>query len=129
MWVVTAPLNYLLYGSEYFTSGELYYGIGDLIVNFIFPLVAIMMFWHYKGATPGKMAFNARIVDARDGSKLSAGQIVGRYFGYIPSFLVVGLGCVWIGWDARKQGWHDKLAGTVVVRPRRTDADPVKFGG
>jgi uncharacterized RDD family membrane protein YckC len=29
------------------------------------------------------------------------------------------LGFIWIGLDARKQGWHDKLAGTVVVRPRR----------
>jgi uncharacterized RDD family membrane protein YckC len=35
----------------------------------------------------------------------------------------------WIAFDRRKQGWHDKLAGTVVVRPKLRGAETVRFGG
>jgi len=41
----------------------------------------------------------------------------------IPFFL----GILWVGIDARKQGWHDKLAGTVVVRPKLRGPQPVHF--
>jgi uncharacterized RDD family membrane protein YckC len=47
---------------------------------------------------------------------LSWGQCIGRYFAYFLSFLGLCLGFMWVGWDERKQGWHDKLAGTLVVR-------------
>jgi uncharacterized RDD family membrane protein YckC len=62
------------------------------------------------------MLLSLRIVDASTGGKMSVGQAIGRYFAYIPSMLVIFLGFFWIGWDSRKQGWHDKLAGTLVVR-------------
>jgi uncharacterized RDD family membrane protein YckC len=42
-----------------------------------------------------------------------------RYAGYFVALLPVGLGILWVAFDARKQGWHDKLAKTVVVRGRR----------
>jgi uncharacterized RDD family membrane protein YckC len=38
------------------------------------------------------------------------------------------LGIIWVAFDPRKQGWHDKLAGTVVVRPKNRGPVPVKFG-
>jgi uncharacterized RDD family membrane protein YckC len=65
------------------------------------------------------MVFKARIVDAESGGPLTTGQSIGRYLGYYVSLLGLGLGFVWVAFDARKQGWHDKLAGTVVIRPRR----------
>jgi uncharacterized RDD family membrane protein YckC len=40
-----------------------------------------------------------------------------RYVGLIISIVVLLLGVIWIAFDSRKQGWHDKIAGTVVVRP------------
>lgn len=40
-----------------------------------------------------------------------------RYVGLIISFAVLFLGVIWVGFDRRKQGWHDKIAATVVVRP------------
>jgi uncharacterized RDD family membrane protein YckC len=43
--------------------------------------------------------------------------LIGRYFAYYLSTILLGLGFLWIIWDPKKQGWHDKLAGTVVVRP------------
>jgi len=90
--------------------------------------VAVLAFWISRQATPGKMLFRARIVDARTGGKPSAGQLIGRYFSYYLSIFGLGLGFLWIGFDPRKQGWHDKLAGTVVVRPGR-GREPVRFTG
>jgi uncharacterized RDD family membrane protein YckC len=78
-------------------------------------LVATILFWRFRGATPGKMLVKARIVDATTFGPPSTGKLIGRFFAYMVSFLVVGLGFIWIAFDRRKQGWHDKLAGTVVV--------------
>jgi uncharacterized RDD family membrane protein YckC len=65
------------------------------------------------------MAFSARIVDAATGERPSNGQLVGRYFAYFVSTIPMGLGLIWVAFDKRKQGWHDKLAGTVVIRLKR----------
>ncbi|MEO8407836.1 MAG: RDD family protein, partial [Oxalobacteraceae bacterium] len=48
--------------------------------------------------------------------------------GYFVSALPFCLGLIWVGLDKRKQGWHDKLAGTVVVRPKKRGTAPVRFG-
>ena len=96
----------------------------DFLLTWAFPAVAVITFWVLKSATPGKMAFSAVIVDARTGGKLSVAQCVGRYFAYIPATLLLLLGLIWVGIDKRKQGWHDKLACTVVIRNKPT---PVVF--
>jgi len=54
--------------------------------------------------------------------------MIGRYFAYFISTIPLCLGFLWITFDRKKQGWHDKLAGTVVVRTLRRGAEPVKFG-
>jgi uncharacterized RDD family membrane protein YckC len=86
-----------------------------------------VLFWVYRQATPGKIAIDARIVDATTGEKPSTGQLIGRYLGYYVSTIPLLLGFVWVAFDPRKQGWHDKLAGTVVVRPKHRGPTPVKF--
>ena len=75
----------------------------------------IIGFWIYRSATPGKMLFNAHIVDAKTYRPASTGRLVVRYLGYFVSSFFFGLGFLWIAFDKRKQGWHDKLAGTVVI--------------
>jgi uncharacterized RDD family membrane protein YckC len=72
----------------------------------------------YRQATPGKMAIGARVVDATTGGAPSTRQLVIRYLGYYVSTIPLLLGLIWVAFDPRKQGWHDKLAGTVVVRPK-----------
>ena len=57
----------------------------------------------------------AKIVDAETGGKPSNGMLVARYFAYIVSMLPLMLGFIWIGIDRRKQGFHDKIAGTMVI--------------
>jgi uncharacterized RDD family membrane protein YckC len=64
------------------------------------------------------MLIGAEVVDAQTGAALSVRQSIGRYFGYYVSILPLLLGLAWVAFDPRKQGWHDKLAGTVVVRAR-----------
>jgi len=115
---ITLPLLYWIYGRDYFDSTGLIQGPLDFLISYIAPAVAIIVFWVYRSATPGKMAIGARIVDARSGTKPSVGQLLGRYLAYYPSSMLLGLGLMWVGWDARKQGWHDKLAGTLVVRDK-----------
>lgn len=77
--------------------------------------VLVVSFWMLFAATPGKMLFRAHIVDARTLRRASQGQLVIRYLGYFVSMLPLMLGFLWVAFDPRKQGWHDKLAGTVVI--------------
>ena len=83
------------------------------------PAVATILFWKARQATPGKMALSLKIVDAQTGQPMSTGQAIGRYFAYFVSAIGLMLGYLWVAFDRRKQGWHDKLAGTVVVHARR----------
>ncbi len=114
--LITVPVSYWAYGSEYFLGDKFLHGPLDFVLSYVFPFVAIILFWKYKSATPGKMMIHAIIVDANTGKKPSTGQLVGRYFAYILSMLPLFLGFLWVAWDPRKQAWHDKLANTVVVR-------------
>jgi uncharacterized RDD family membrane protein YckC len=84
--------------------------------------VAVVVFWLYRQATPGKMALSMRVVDAETGNTLTLGQSIGRYLGYFVSIIPFGLGLIWVAFDPRKQGWHDKLAGTVVIRAKTQSA-------
>ena len=81
-------------------------------------------FWSIKSATPGKMVFGLKIVDAKTGNKPSLGQFVGRYFAAFLSAIPFLLGFLWVAWDKRKQGFHDLLAGTVVVKTKKWRTRP-----
>lgn len=115
---IIIPTLVAIYGWNYFQSTALFQGSADVFMNWIFPLIAVIAFWIYKQATPGKMAIDAKIVDAKTGGKPTAIQFFIRYIGYIISTIPLCLGFFWVGWDKKKQGWHDKLAGTVVVNPK-----------
>ena len=78
--------------------------------------VLIVAFWIWKSATPGKMLISAEIVDAKSLGKMGVGQSIVRYIGYIVSTIPLCLGFLWVAFDRRKQGWHDKIAGTLVVK-------------
>jgi uncharacterized RDD family membrane protein YckC len=67
------------------------------------------------GRTLGMRLLNLRVVGT-DGRPIGLGGAVLRWIGIVISAAVVLLGLVWVAFDPRKQGWHDKLAGTVVIR-------------
>ena len=102
-------------------------GTVDFLVSWVLPALAVIIFWKYRQATPGKMAISARIVDAKTGGAPTTRQLIVRYLGYFVSTIPLGLGLLWVAFDPRKQGWHDKMAGTVVVRPRHRGPAEVRF--
>lgn len=114
--LVTSPILYSIYGKEYFKSEGLVVGYWDIIINWIFPAIAVIVFWTYKSATPGKMIVGIKIIDAKTGNPPSPVQSIIRYLGYYVSIIPIMLGIIWIAFDDKKQGWHDKLANTVVIK-------------
>jgi uncharacterized RDD family membrane protein YckC len=125
--LICAPLATAIYGKDYWLSQRFVHGPADILVNWVLPAVAVLLFWTYRQATPGKMAIRARIVDERTGGQPTTRQLVIRYLGYYVSTLPLLLGFLWVAFDPRKQGWHDKLAHTVVVRMRGARTQAVRF--
>jgi len=123
--IIISPILSAIYGPKYWMDSSWVRGFWDLILSYFLPAVGVIIFWVYKSATPGKMATKLTIVDAKTGNKPTTGQFVIRYLGYYVSTIPLLLGLIWVGIDKRKQGWHDKLAGTVVLRNNKTE--PVKF--
>ena len=68
-----------------------------------------------NGQTLGSRALKIRVVKY-DGSYLDYVGAFLRYIGFVISCVVVFLGIIWAAFDAQKQGWHDKIAGTYVVK-------------
>jgi uncharacterized RDD family membrane protein YckC len=115
--VVVVIILLAIFGTQYLElqqRGETLWA--DILFQVVLPAVAAILFWRYRGATPGKMLLSAKIVDADTLGPPSTGRLIGRYFAYLVSIVPVFFGFVWIAFDKRKQGWHDKLAGTVVIR-------------
>jgi uncharacterized RDD family membrane protein YckC len=123
--LIVLPLLTSIYGWSYWDSAALVQGFWDVVLNYLLPAFAVVVFWYYRSATPGKIALKLRIVDARSGNKPTLAQFVIRYLGYFVSTIPLGLGLIWVGIDRRKQAWHDKLAGTVVLHDTRHE--PVVF--
>lgn len=88
-------------------------------VNLLLGAAYFVLFWAFmSGQTPGKMALGIKIIST-NGSPLTIGQAVLRYVGYIVSSIPGELGFIWAAFDGKRQGWHDKIAGTYVV-PKET---------
>jgi uncharacterized RDD family membrane protein YckC len=73
--------------------------------------------WSQLGGSLGQKALGLRVVNAADGNHINIGRALLRFIGYIISAIPFGIGLIWTGFDPQKQGWHDKIAGTFVVRP------------
>jgi uncharacterized RDD family membrane protein YckC len=114
---ITMPLIGVVYGWGYFADesrGFIPRG-AEFFISYVLPALATITFWKTRQATPGKMALSLKIVDAETGMPMSTGQAIGRYCAYFVSAIALMIGYLWVAFDARKQAWHDKLAGTVVV--------------
>ena len=70
-----------------------------------------------RGQTPGKMAMGVKVIRKDGITPVGYGKAFMREFvGKFISSIVLALGYLWIIWDKEKQGWHDKIAGTIVVK-------------
>ena len=91
------PLTYLIYTVSILISvGYFVYGWG-------------------MGATRGQRIFRIAVVDAETGHPIGFGRAGMRYVGYVLSILACYIGLIWAAFDPKKQGWHDKIANSVVV--------------
>jgi uncharacterized RDD family membrane protein YckC len=115
--VIAMPIIVLAFGADYFSLDPVRRA-GDLAIALVVGGI-IVGFWRYCGATPGKLAVGIKVVDAETGNAPTTGRLVVRLLCYLLSALPLYLGFFWVAVDRRKQGWHDKIAGTVVIQ----DAD------
>ena len=112
---VVVPVTVYVFGDGWTDTR----GVLGFVVNWVPLGGAIIAFWVMKGATPGKLAISAAVVDAETLAPVDFWQALTRYVGYFISTIPLFVGLAWVGFDARKQGWHDKMARTVVIhRPR-----------
>jgi uncharacterized RDD family membrane protein YckC len=86
-----------------------------VLLENLLPAGVTIALWALLGATPGKFLLECRVVNASTGRRPGWFRASARCCCYLVSLLPLGLGFFWIAWDGRKQAWHDKLAGTLVV--------------
>jgi len=67
------------------------------------------------GQTVGMRALGIKVVGT-DGAQIDVVKGIIRYIGFIISCIAIFIGVIWVAFDPRKQGWHDKIAGTYVVK-------------
>ncbi len=85
-------------------------------LTMLITVITYFTFFHgYTGQTPGKQLFGLKVVHT-SGLPLTFGQAFLRWAGYILSSLPLNLGFLWVAIDKNKQGWHDKLTDTYVIR-------------
>ena len=83
--------------------------------TFLLFLIYRIAHWSWQGTTVGGIICRLRVVRT-DGTPIRFTEAAVRGLSSILSTLVVGLGWLWILWDPERQAWHDKIAGTLVVR-------------
>ncbi|MDP2919792.1 MAG: RDD family protein [Dehalococcoidia bacterium] len=124
-------LNYLMTGLWNLASGLPWAGLTQQMIeegittvslwwlrSLIFLLVLVFYFvgfWAWRGQTPGKMVFRVKVTRF-DGSPIGWGGAFLRFCGYIISVMTLLIGFFWMAFDGRRQGIHDKVAETFVVR-------------
>jgi uncharacterized RDD family membrane protein YckC len=100
----------LTYGDGQFYPAERLISVSGILIS-VFYFVA---FWAKSGQTPGKSVLGIKVIGA-DGAPLGWGKAFLRYVGYIINVIVLSIGFVWIAFDKKRQGWHDKIAKTYVI--------------
>jgi uncharacterized RDD family membrane protein YckC len=82
-----------------------------------FPMLAVYaaLLWKLKGSTVGGIICGLKVV-RHDGRPMDWASAIVRALACFFSLVFVGLGFIWIAFDSEKQGWHDKIAGTIVLR-------------
>ncbi len=114
-WIRMAALllDIILVG---FVSSVLFHHSGNFHLVMLAIYGAVM--WKLKGATVGGIVFDLHVVRL-DGRPVDWETAIVRALGCFLSMAVVGLGFIWIAFDHGSQAWHDKIAGTVVVRVKK----------
>lgn len=112
--VLSVPLVIIL-GVDFTDTNASGSSLAVNVLQYGAPIVLTVWFWVKYLGTPGKILLKLQVVDAGTGRALSTPQAIGRYLGYYISLVPLMLGFIWVAFDPKKQGFHDKLAGTIVI--------------
>lgn len=99
-------------GYSYFTGARLRGSLLSIIINWLY---FALQESGAAQATIGKRALGLKVV-GREGRRISFLNATGRYFGKFVSAVILGIGFLMVAWDDRKQGLHDKMADTFVIK-------------
>ncbi|MBB3169393.1 RDD family protein [Simiduia aestuariiviva] len=119
-WQMNIPLDGQLPSPEQAREllAQLRLIMAQVITEYAILLVLYAYCWVRYLGTPGKLVLGLQVVDARTLGPLSVKQSIIRYLGYFVSSLAGCLGFIWVGIDARKQGFHDMMAHSYVIYRR-----------
>lgn len=102
--------------------------LGDTLQSLIWVIGAVLAivisigyfpyFWARDGQTLAMMPLGLRVVDEKTGETITTGRAVLRLIGLWISIAIFYLGVIWILFEGRRRGWHDLIAGTIVVGER-----------
>lgn len=107
----------LVEGSTWQVGTEEWILLADVgVLSACVPFLYFVGFWCLSDSSPGKMLLSLHIVDAKTYGPLTGTQCLVRYLGYLLNVCSLGLGLIGIFDQRKSQGWHDKLAGTLVIR-------------
>jgi uncharacterized RDD family membrane protein YckC len=87
--------------------------LSSIGINLVVSIFYNIGFWMLSGQTPGKRFLGVRVMRA-DGERLKLRNAIWRQIGYYISTILY-LGFIWILFDNKRQGFHDKIAGTIVT--------------
>ncbi len=100
-------------GSAKFIEG-IFGPVGATMLTILYISSYQVFFWMLTGQTPGKALLGLRVITT-NGKRVTPLRGLLRLIGYVISAMPLYLGFLWVLGDDRRQGWHDKLAGTFVV--------------
>jgi uncharacterized RDD family membrane protein YckC len=93
---------------------------GIFLVFFLIVIVLTIGYWVYfwgtSGSTPAMRLFRLQVVDANTGAVIGIPRALVRWLMTLVNSWACYLGWIWVAFDARKQGWHDKVANSVVLQ-------------
>ena len=115
LWLCAAALAVLASGGALDTHQLR----GKLVVQALVLLASAAYFvfsWLRGGQTIGMRAWRLRVVCADGGGRLSTRQALLRFAVGLLSVGALGLGLLWVLFDRERRAWHDRAAGTLVVR-------------
>lgn len=119
MTVVNFPIQIILRmaGLGFIDAAGIHFGaLGVLyLISLSLNAVYFTYFWSQKGATPGQLILNLKVVTA-DGGPLTVGRALGRFFAYVLSGLTLCIGFIIAAFDLQKRALHDYICGTRVIR-------------
>lgn len=110
--IVNVPLSFMFFGNYAFGNQSLGLYFASLFIGVTY---TVLMQSSKTQGTLGKMAVGIKVGD-ENGNRISVLNALGRYLASFLSAIVLCIGYLMVIWDDKKQGLHDKLAGTYVFK-------------